>query len=432
MKVIKVLYNILEYILLGLLSPIILIKRYIDNNTKDKVYKYIALSNNKKEIGYIKVNDKNIIEKLLIMENKELISLSTNKYLSYKYRNIKLNEKQLIFFLVQLTTYMRFCDNLIESINLVIKRTRDIDLNNKLRLVRYYLMSGNSLSESLDKLGCFPKLLIIVLKDHEDIDTLEEIRDYYKDLYINKKQEKKLNLHKIFVIPYTLTVLTFVISYSIPQIYKLFMELFRVKIYFLKYALYLYGYTRLLMLIVIMSLSTILVVRLLYLFKLTRKRIQSRLMELPLINKSIIYYQMIIYFKTITLLIKYDIKDREVFNNITTNINYQELILDTVKEYKNEKVISHLLNDFKYMDKKAYQMILTGEKFDCLFIQINNVVNYYQDIVNNNYKKNIKILSPIFLMSSIILFSSILTVILFISLVLIEGEICYIIVLVYL
>ena len=197
------------------------------------------------------------------------------------------------------------------------------------------------------------------------------------------------------------------------------MELFRVKIYFLKYVIYLYGYTRLLMLFVIMSLSTILVVRLLYSFKVTRKMIQSRLMELPIINKSIIYNQMIIYFKTINLLIKYDIKDKEVFNNITNNINYQELILDTVEEYKNEKVISHLLHDFKYMDKKAYQMISTGEKFDCLLIQINNVINYYQDIVNSNYKKNIKILSPIFLLSSIILFSSILVVILFISLVLI-------------
>ena len=97
MRVLKTLYNILEYIILGLLSPIILIKRYIDNNSKDKVYKYIALYNNKKEIGYIKVNDKNIINKLLIMENKELISLSTNKYISYKYRN-KFNEKQVIFF----------------------------------------------------------------------------------------------------------------------------------------------------------------------------------------------------------------------------------------------------------------------------------------------------------------------------------------------
>lgn len=419
MKVIKVLYNILEYIVLGLLSPIILIKRYIDNNTKDKVYKYIALSNKKREIGYIKTNDKSMIEKLLIMENKELISITTNKYISYKYRNIKLNEKQVIFFLVQLTTYMRFCDNIIESINLVIKRTRDIELNNILRVVRYYLMSGNSLSVSLDKVNCFPKLLITVLKNNDDINTLEELRDYYKDLYINKRQEKKLNLHKIFVIPYTLTVITFVISYSIPEIYKLFMELFRVKIYFLKYVLYLYGYTRLLVLIVIMSLSTILVLKLLYSFKITRKRIQSRLMELPLINKSIIYNQMIIYFRTIALLIKYDIKEKDVFNNITNNINYQELLINTAREYKNERVISHLLNDFKYMDKKAYQMILTGEKFDCLLLQVNNVSNYYQDIVNNNYRKNIKILSPIFLLSSIILFSSILVVILFISLVLI-------------
>ena len=72
-------------------------------------------------------------------------------------------KNKLYFFLVQLTTYMKFCDNIIESINLVIKRTRDIELYNVLRVVRYYLMSGNSLRDSLDKVNCFPKLLIKVL-----------------------------------------------------------------------------------------------------------------------------------------------------------------------------------------------------------------------------------------------------------------------------
>ena len=116
-----------------IISPYTLFKRYIDNSTKDvDAYKYSALnSDGTRDTDYICIKEK-IINNFFIMENKELISIKTNKYIKYKYRNINkipISNKELLYFLVQLNTYIKAGNNLLSSISLVIKKiletTRD-------------------------------------------------------------------------------------------------------------------------------------------------------------------------------------------------------------------------------------------------------------------------------------------------------------------
>ena len=58
-------------------------------------------------------------------------------------------------------------------------------------------------------------------------------------------------------------------------------------------------------------------------------------------------------------------------------------------------------------------MIKTGEKFDSLLLQINNLGNYHQKEFDIIEKRNMKIIGPLIIIFSTCLFGSVLLILLF-------------------
>lgn len=424
----NVLKKMFKYFLLGIKSPYLLIDKYLSKKTKDiTIWKYIAITNdNKKEVDYIKTNNPEMIENFLITENKKLINLKTNKIICYLYRNINTKEikrKELIYFLVQITAYMQVGNNLIDSLSLVIKKCHNKNLSRILRLVRYELMCGNDLAYSLEKQGLtFPKLLISVLKDKSvsDYTHLEEMRDYYKSQYLNEIKINKINFYKIFILPYVLVIFTFVTCYIIPKFYNLYKLFLDEEINFLKVFLNLSRYYHIYIIIIVILICLILLFLIFFNIRKTKVSLQYHLMNIKGINSTIINNEMVTFSKTLSLVIKYNINNLEVLKNITNNDNFQKLFIEVTNGFKRDHAISHILKSNKYFPDKAHQMILTGEKFDSLLLQVNNVSNYYQRQIDKNNKKSMNIIGPILIISSAILFGSIIIILLFQCLMLVK------------
>ena len=222
MKLFKIIFK-------GLMSPYFLIKKYFDNSINGvNVYKYTCVtSDNKKETDYLFVKE-NIINNFLITENKKLISINTNKFIKFRFRDInkkQIKDKELVYFLVHINKYLMLDSNLINAVSLVIKKCKYKNLERILRMVRYDLICGNSLADSLAMQGnSFPLLLINVLRDRsvDDNKHLLEMEEYYKSLYINKINITKLSIYKIFIVPYILMISMFILGYIIPKFYTLY------------------------------------------------------------------------------------------------------------------------------------------------------------------------------------------------------------------
>ena len=58
-------------------------------------------------------------------------------------------------------------------------------------------------------------------------------------------------------------------------------------------------------------------------------------------------------------------------------------------------------------------MIKSGEKFESLLLQVNNVSNYYQNKLDKNKKITMSIIGPLIIISSCLLFGSIIIILLF-------------------
>ena len=416
--------NVLKTFCTGLISPYILLKKYIDKSTKDvSVYKYTAITNdNKKETDYLCINE-NIINNFLVTENKKLVKIKTNKLIKYKYRKLnkkQISDKELVYFLVQVNRYLKVGNSLINSISLVIKKCKYKNLERILRVVRYDLMCGNDLSTALMMQGnSFPQLLIDVLKDKSISinEHLVEMEDYYKTLYLNEVNTIKLNIYKIFIVPYILMITMFILGYIIPKFYNLYKTFLDEDLVFLKKFLKFQKYDNIMYItfMIILFIYFILII----LNNIDKLKIKFQRIGMK-ISKNIIDKEMVIYFRTLSLIIKYKLQDKGVINDITDNIYFNDLIHLSFNAYNNEHVISHILKDNKYFQGKPLEMIQSGEKFDSLLLQVNNISNYYQKLLDNNKKRTMRIIGPLIIIFSTLLFSSIIIILLFQSLMIIK------------
>lgn len=404
--------KIFKYLYTGLISPYLLIRKYIDNSIKDvNVYKYTALNNNKKETDYLCINE-NIINNFLITENKELISIKTNNLIKYRFRNLNkkfLSDKELVYFLININKYLSVGNSIISSISLVIKKCKYKNLERILRLVRYDLMCGNDLATSLSMQGnSFPSLFVNVLKDKStnDLNHLKDLEEYYKSLYLNKNNTTKLNIYKVFIIPYILMITMFIFGYVIPRFYNLYKNLLDTDLIFLKKFI---KFSKLDNITYILFI----IISLIYLIFILLNNIKKIKIKLELISmklmKSIIYKEIVILFKTLNLVIKYNINELNSYNNIY----FSNILNNCIKTYKSEHVISHILRDYKYIPKELIDMVKSGEKFDSLLLQVNNVSNYYQKKLDKNKKITMGIIGPLIIIFSTILFGSVIIILLF-------------------
>lgn len=417
MKILKILYK-------GLISPYLLIKKYIDNSIKDvNVYKYTAInSDNTKESDYLFINE-NIINNFLVTENKKLVSIKTNKYIKYKYRYLnkrEISDKELVYFLTQVNSYLNAGNSLINSISLLIKKCKYKNLERILRMVRYDLMCGNDLSKSLSMQGnSFPKLLIHVLEDKNvsEIDHLKEMEDYYKSIYINNINITKLNIYKIFIIPYILMVSMFLLGYIIPKFYSLYKLFLDEDLTFLKGFIKFSKYDNIIFMLFIILIIIYFIVIILNNIKKIRYKLQSISLKF---TKSIIDKEMVIYSKSLVLIIKYNIKDRKMLYNITENMYFNDLLIKCYDEYNINHHISHILKKYNYFPRKAIDMIESGEKFDSLLLQLNNISNYYQNKLDKSKKRIMSIIGPLIIIFSTLLFGSIIIILLLMCLMIIK------------
>lgn len=410
--------KIFKYIYLGLISPYLALKNYFHNSIKDvTVYKYKALtSDNKKESDYLCIKEK-IIKNFFVVENKKLVSIKSNFFIKYRFRYInkkELSKKEIVYFLTEINSFINAGHNILNSISLIIKKCKYKNLERVLRLVRYDLMCGNDLATALSMQGeSFPKLLTAVLMDisASDEQHLKELEDYYKTLYLNEVDYNKAWMYKIFVLPYALLVLVFILGYIIPQFYKLYKIFLNEELTFLKGFLKLKKYSNSIFFLFVILICILLLFIIGNYFKNFKQKFE--IVTMKLFRKTITSKQLVIFSKTMSLVIKYNIKDKNVIKNITDNNYFQDLINKSFDLYRENQIISSALKHEKYFSPKDYDMIKTGEKFDSLLLQVNNIGNYYQKQFAIIINRNMKIIGPIIIIFSTIFFGSIILILLF-------------------
>ncbi len=384
---------------------------------KPQTFRYKALNPDGKIetstfIGVSKLD----IYTFLTGEGYKVFSIETNKWINFLYGQSKtiyhkLSTKDLIFFITQLSTYIKAGITLTEAMRILSKQLKKN--KNQARITQsivYYLTMGESFSSALQhQTGAFPQLVINMIKAAEAAgsleETLEDLGRYYEEINATQKQMISAITYPAIVGLFSIVVIIFIMVYIVPQFVGIYesagANLNPLTIFIINASDFLKNNLGIIAFLIAIAIGVLVMAY--KNIKEFRKQVQVILMKLPVIGNIIIYNELTIFTKTFASLLKNDVfitDSIEILSKITNNEIYKEIMLNTISNIARGEKISESFKDQWAVPDVAYYMIVTGENTGMLAEMMSKVSSYYQEqhkVIINSLKSLIEPALIIFL-----------------------------------
>ena len=374
-----------------------------DNERSDVkiMYEYIVKDQDGKIIkghadGYSKVE----IHSYLLSEGYEVYSIRTNKWIQVLYgstgtNKVKIKTKDLIFFVTQLSTYLKSGITLIESLKILSRQYKKKTYKKIFKMIIYDLSMGENLSTAMENRGvAFPNLLITMVKSAEMTgelpEVLDDMADYFTETEKTRKQMITAMMYPSIVFVFALSVLTFIMLYVIPKFVDIYASMEGVEIpKITKFIIDMSSFMKKNILYIGLG---ILIFILLFRFtfkknKTFRYLIQWILMHIPVVSNIIIYKEVTMFTKTFSSLLAHNVyitDSMEILSKVTQNEIYKSLIFNTVTNLARGERLSAEFEGHWAFPIPAYEMIVTGERTGQLPEMMSKVSAYYQELHQNS------------------------------------------------
>ena len=387
----------------------------VDNPREDntKTFRYSAIDKEgKKCIGYICAFSKQEVFNFLESEGYTVYNLESNQLIDLLYgqKNFikrKLRKKDLIFWLTQLSTYLKSGIPLIDAMRILSLQMGKTDPYKK-RLfdaIVYQLFMGESFSDAIESQGnAFPPLLINMIKAAEatgDLEaTLDDMSNYYTEVEMTRKQMISALTYPSAVMIFSIGVVTFILLYVVPQFSNIYNSLGAELNGFTAFVISASEFLKKNIVLILAIIVGILVV-IIYLYmniKIIRRSMQQFFMKIPVFGKVIIYNEIAIFTKTFASLLKNNVfitDSMEILSKITNNEIYKEIMFNTINNIAMGEKISSSFSDNWAVPEVAYYMIVTGESTGELDEMMNKVSVYYQEEHRNIINSLKSLIEPI-------------------------------------
>lgn len=300
--------------------------------------------------------------------------------------------KDLIFWLTQLSTYLRAGLTLSKSVKILSDQMGKKNKNRQrsFQAITYELTLGESFSNALEKQGrMFPALLINMIKAAEATGTLEEtledMANYYTEIDKTRKQMISAMTYPSIITVFALGVVTFIMVFVIPEFTDLYAqsdaELNGLTAAIISISAWLQEN-----LIVLLMVIAVVVIVFIFMYKKVkafRAAVQKVMMKIPVVGKIIIYNEMTIFAKTFASLLKNNVfitESMDILSKITNNEIYRSIMYNTINNIAKGDKISTSFKDHWAVPDVAYYMIVTGESTGELAEMMARVSDYYQEM----------------------------------------------------
>lgn len=333
----------------------------------------------------------------LVSEGYKVYSIKTNKYIQSMYgvsfggNSIKMDD--LIFFLTQLSTYIKAGMSLIDSIRILSRQYKNKNYRRIFKKLIYSLTMGDSFSTALAKQSeTFPKLLINMVKTAEMTgqlpETLDDLAEYYGSIQKTKKQIVNAMIYPTIVFVFAIAVIVFIMLYVVPQFTEIYASMGVNIPSFTRIVMNVSNFlknnaiTILLIIIAVLSILLILIKNV----KGFRKGYQYLIMHIPIIKDVIIYSEVVTFSKTFSSLLANNVfitDSMDILSKLSNNEIYKDLIYKTIENLgKGERLSIAFKNNWAF-PLPAYEMLVTGEKTGQLPEMMAKVAAYYQEEQEN-------------------------------------------------
>ena len=376
------------------------------------LYEYVAKNKEGQVVkGYFEAFSKVEVHSYLLSEGFEVYSIKTNKWIQFLHGNrstnyTKIKTKDLIFFLTQLSTYIKAGIPLVDALKILSRQFKKRSYKKIFESVVYDLTTGENFSEALLKQNvAFPRLLINMVKTAEMTGELPEVLDdmarYYTETERTRKQMITALTYPSIVFVFATAVITFIMMFVIPQFVEIYETMDASQIPSFTLAVIAVSDFMKKYIIWILVGIVIAIAIFIYLYKnvkIFRTICQWIAMHIPIIGQTIIYNEVTMFTKTFSSLLSHNVfitDSMEVLNKITNNEIYKMLILDTITNLAKGEKISKAFEGHWAFPVPAYEMLVTGEKTGELAEMMGKVSEYYQDLHKESVTRIKSFIEPI-------------------------------------
>ena len=375
------------------------------------VYEYTARNREGKLVkNYYEAYSLVEVQSYLLSEGYDIYKIRTNQTINLLHRTASTKKRMkisdMVFFLTQLSTYLKAGITLTESVEILSRQFKNISYQKTFKGIANNLKSGDNFSEALAKTeGVFPKLLVNMVKTSEltgDLpETLDDMADYYSQMDKTRKQMKSALTYPTMVLTLAVAVIAFVLIYVIPKftsiyqsmdsasIPKITLVIISISDFIKANYYYLIGAFIVILLIIKYLYSNI---------TAARAAMQRLAMKVPVLKDVIIYNEVTNFTKTFSSLLKHGVYITDTMNillQVTNNEIYRRLIANCIKHLKKGESISVAFKGHWAFPIPAYEMIVTGERTGKLAEMLAKVSEYYQDLHANIVNRMKVIIEPV-------------------------------------
>lgn len=305
----------------------------------------------------------------------------------------KINNSDLSFALIQLSTYIKAGIPLIDSMRILSRQTSKKNIKRIYDRVVYELVMGENFSNALEKQGnAFPRMLINMIKTAEmtgDLaGTLDEMADYFGQIEKSRKQMISALIYPAVIFSLAIAAITFVILFVVPQFVEMFesnsAELPAITKFIISLSKFMGSYWYI---IIVVLVAVIMIYRWLFKnIKVFRKTMQSVYMKMPIIGNVIIYNEVATFTRTFASLLNHSVyitDSMEILSKISNNEIYKEIINRTLIGLSKGAKISDSFKGEWAFPVVAYEMLVTGESTGQLGLMMEKVADHYQELHSN-------------------------------------------------
>ena len=367
---------------------------------ESRVFRFTAKNpEGKLETGIVSGFSKLDINTFLVQDGYDVYKIESNKTIDFLYGQTsilapKLKSKDLLFWLTQLSTYLKSGIPLADSIRILNQQmNKKGQYKRAFQSISYELTMGESFSKALEKQGTmFPALLINMIKAAEATgeleETLDDMANYYEEIDKTRRQMISALTYPSVIMVFSLAVITFIMIYVIPEFVGIYednnAEITGITKAVIDISNFLqHNFGNILFLIAI---TTIVLVMCYKKIKAFRKNIQVFAMKLPVIGNILKYNEMTIFAKTFSSLLRNNVfitESIDILSKITNNEVYKEIMYNTIDNVVKGEKISAAFKDHWAIPDVAYYMIVTGESTGKLAEMMSKVSTYYQEMHRN-------------------------------------------------
>lgn len=376
------------------------------------LYEYVAKSpEGKVTKGYFDAFSKVEVHSFLLSEDYEVYSIKTSKLIRFIHGNTtsskpKIKIKDLIFFLTQLSTYIKAGIPLVEALKILSRQFKNKAYQRIFRSLIYDLTMGETFSDALTKQGtAFPRLLVNMVKASEMTGQLPEVLDdmceYFTEVDKTKKQMATAMMYPAIILFVAVAVITFILIFVIPRFVQIYETMDAAQIpAFTKWIVALSAFIQYKGIYVVIGIIAF-VILFMWLYKnlkLFKTMVQWIIMHIPVFGTIIIYNEVTMFTKTFASLLSHNVfitDSMDILNKITDNEIYKMLILDTITNLAKGEKISQAFEDHWAFPIPAYEMIVTGEKTGELPEMMSKVASYYQELHANSVTRMKTFIEPV-------------------------------------